>query len=239
MKISMLRSFASSLLIGLASANLCAQDYTVKMSVKVEGLPAEYAAYGEQDITTYIKGDKTKSDINSMMYSSTVLFDGKTLTSVSETMGNKTGYTATKEELEAVDKDDKGEKPKIEYTTEKKMIAGYECTKAIITNVGKDKKEIKSTVWVTDKIVLNESHMRARKASGRGMDLGDLKGYPLAMESTMNQNGMDMKMIMTATEVTSSALADDVFSINTDGYKMMSYKEMLEKMKTMGKGPGK
>src|SRR5690606_2504828 len=143
---------------------------TIKMSVKVEGMPAEYAAYGEQEVTTYIKGNNTKTEISSMMFSSVVYYNETTLTSLSEAMGNKTGYTATKEELENMEKGEKTEAPKIEYFPDKKTIAGYECTKAVVTNVGKDKKETKTTVWTTDKIALNENHKKMRKASSRGMD---------------------------------------------------------------------
>ncbi len=158
-----MKTFISTLALVLTSSLLSAQDnYTIKISIKTEGLPAEMAAYGEQDMITYMKGDKSKTDISSMMFSSTVYFDGQKMTSLTDAMGNKTAYTATKEELEASDKGEKTEKPKIEYTTEKKMIAGYECTKAVLTSVGKDKKETKTTVWTTEKIKNN--HMSSGKA---------------------------------------------------------------------------
>jgi hypothetical protein len=225
---------AVALLSTSAFAN-AQESYTLKMNVNAEGLPPEYAAYAQQDITTYIKGDKLKSERNGMMGTSVTFYDGQKMISVSETMGNKMGFTATKEELNSAEKNEKSEKPKIEYTTEKKMIAGYECSKAIVTVVGKDKKENKSTIWYTDKIMYK--HHEAQKAGGRGMmDLSDLKGYPLAMEMNMNQNGMDMKIIMTTTEVLTGPLDDSVFVVNTDGYKMVSYKEMMDKAKLQGQG---
>lgn len=236
MKTSFFRSVLLSAAVSLSALSLSAQDYTIKMSMKVDGLPPEYAAYGEQDITTYIKGKLTKTEINSMMVTSVVFIDETKLTSLTEAMGNKTGYTVSKQELESMEKNEKSEAPKIEYTTEKKTIAGYECTKAIVTNVGKDKKEVKTLVWVTDKIVLDETTKKMRKASGRGMDLGDLKGYPLSIESSMSQNGMDMKIIMTATEVSTSPIPDATFVVNTEGYKMMTYKEAMDAAKSMGGG---
>lgn len=222
----------------LMSAFVTAQEnYTIKTTVKAEGLPAEYAAYAEQEITTYIKGDKYKSERTGMMGSSVTFYDGKKMVAVMETMGNKMGYTATKEELESVDKGSKTEKPKIEYTTEKKMIAGYECTRVNVTSVGNDKKENKSVLWVTDKI--KYSHPEANKASGKGMmDLSELKGYPLSMEMSMSQNGMDIKIIISTVEVLTTAIDDSVFVVNTDGYTMMSYKEMMDKQKAM-QGQGK
>ena len=206
----------------------------MKMTVKTEGLPAEYAAYGEQEIITFLKGEKSKTEINSMMFNSTVFYDGKTLTSLNDMMGNKSGYTATKEEMEAQDKDKKAAKPKIEYTTEKKTIAGYECTKAIATSTGPDKKEKKTILWITDKIKYDKNHM---KSGGRGMtDFGDLKGHPLGMEMSQEMQGTEMKIIMTTTEVSTKTIDDSVFAVNTDGYKMMTYQQFQDQMKAMGGG---
>ena len=208
------------------------ENYTVKMTMKIEGLPAEYAAMGEQETVTYLKGEKSKVEVTGMMGSQIALFDGKTHIFLSDAMGNKSGYTATKEEMDAADKSSNESKPKIEYTTEKKMIAGYECTKAIVTSVDKDKKEDKIIVWVTDKI---KSDIAKRKGSKNMMNLGDIKGYPLEMEMKKNQGGMDMKIMMTATEVSTAPIPDSVFNVSTEGYKMSSYKEAMEKMKNMGK----
>jgi len=71
---------------------------------------------------------------------------------------------------------------------------------------------------------------------GSGMNYGDLKGYPLAIEAAQNQGGMEMKVMMTATEVSTAAIDDAVFKPNTEGYKMMTYKEYMDKMKAMGGG---
>ncbi|MCW3076724.1 MAG: hypothetical protein JWO32_1333 [Bacteroidetes bacterium] len=209
------------------------ENVTVKMNVKVEGLPPEYAGFGEQEIVNSIKGDKHKSEMSSMMGSNITVFDGKKLTSLNEQMGSKTGYTATKEEMDADKAKDKAKetKPKIEYTTDKKTIAGYECTKAIVTSVGKDKKENKMTVWVTDKIKTPES---GKSGNRRGMmDLGDLKGYPLEMEMSANQQGMDMKIMVTTSEVSTAPIDDSVFNVSTDGYKMSTYAEYKAEMKKM------
>jgi hypothetical protein len=217
----------------LAASGLVAQEnYTIKMTVKTEGLPQEYAAMGEQEIVTYVKGDQSKTEVNSMMFSSTVWYDGKTLTSLTDATGNKTGFTATKEELES-DKDKKEEKPKITYVDEKKTIAGYECSKAIFTTTDKDKKNKETIVWYTEKIKTNPAQ---RKRPGRSMDFGDLKGHPLAMEMTQDYQGTEMKIVMTTTEVLTTPIDDSVFTVNTEGYKMMTYAEMKERMKTMGRG---
>lgn len=234
MKTNFLKIAASfSLLLFLLSSSLTAQEnYTIKISIKTEGLPAEMAAYGEQDMVTYMKGDKSKTEISSMMFSSTTYMNGNTITSLTDMMGNKSGYTTTLEELELADKNEPTEKPTIVYTEEKKMIAGYECKKAIVTSIGKDKKESITTVWVTDKIVNN--HKAAGKTGRRGMaDLSELKGYPLAMEMPMSMQGSEAKVVMNTLEVSTSPIDDSVFKVNTEGYTMMTYKEMKEKQKMM------
>jgi hypothetical protein len=223
----------------LFTLNSIAQDnYTIKMSVRVEGLPEEYAGMAENDIVTYMKGEKSKTELTSMMMSQISLNDGEKTTTLMEQMGNKTGWVVTKAEAEAEEKesaDKKGKtKPKIEYADEKKMIAGYECSKAIVTTVGKDKKEQKTTVWYTDKI---KQPTTAGAKSGRrggmmgGAELSEIKGFPMETEMSMNNQGMEMKVISTVTEVSTSPIDDKIFTIDTDGYKLMSYKELKESMK--------
>ncbi len=212
------------------------ESYTIKMTLKIDGLPPEYAGFGEQEMVNYMKGELYKNETTSMMGSSSTCFDGKMVTSISEQMDTKTGYTATKEELEAANTKEGQEKPKIEYGSETKKIAGYDCSKAVLTSISADGKENKVTVWVTDKIKTTAA--KGRRTGGRGMqmDFGELKGYPLMIESAQNQNGMEMKVTITAIEVSTAPLADSFFTLNTEGYTMMSYQQMMENMKKMRKG---
>jgi len=226
-----MKTLITSIALMLSTSFAFAQDdLTVKMTVKIDGLPPEYAAAGESEIVSYHKGDKSKEEQSSMMGSSTTINDGKTTTFIAEQMGEKTGWTASKEELDAASgKDKSDDKPKIEYLTDKKTIATYECTKAILTTIGKDKKEQKMTVWFTEKLKLSNSKTKNRR--GPSMNFGDLKGRPLEIEMSMNQGGMDLKLLVTATEVITAKIEDSVFKVDTTGYKMITYKEMQEKMK--------
>ena len=67
-------------------------------------------------------------------------------------------------------------------------------------------------------------------------DFGDLKGYPLKVEMESNQNGMEIKILIIATEINTKPIDDSVFQINTDGFSMMSYSEYMEKLKSMQGG---
>lgn len=216
----------------LVSAYGFSQDYTIKMTMKTDGLPPDMASFGEMEMINYFKGDKYKNEINSMMVTGVAAFDGKKFVSLSEQMGTKGGYTATKAELDEAAKTDKEPEPKIEYTTEKKTIAGHECTKAILTTIGKDKKEEKSTVWFTEKIPASYAKGK-KKMGGLPINIGELKGYPLEVEMKVNRMGMDLQVLMTSTEVLTTAIDDSAFSPSTEGYKMLSYKEYQEKVKAM------
>jgi hypothetical protein len=225
--------------LGLGMTVLAQDCLTIKTVNKVQGLPAEYEAMAESESITYTKGEKTKTEMSSMMFSIVTLMDGEKMTVTQEAMGNKSGYVMTKAEMEESEKSEKEKpnKPKIEYTSEKKTILGYECTKAIITSVGKDKKEIKATAWVTDKIK-RPATPKGQKGSRMmsGPDLGDLNGFPMEMSFTQSQQGMDLNITVTTTEVKTDKLDDSIFKIDTEGYKMMTYKEMKEQMKAAQAG---
>ena len=99
-------------MIALASVNAFAQDcYTVKMTMKIEGLPPEYAGFGDNDIVHYSKGELYKQEMTGMMGSNVSFYDGKMMTALMDQMGNKAGYTVSKEELDASSKKDKGDAP--------------------------------------------------------------------------------------------------------------------------------
>lgn len=230
----------------LAGLNLVnAQDnYTLKSIVKVEGMPDDLAAFAEMEITTYVKGNKTKSETTGMMFSNTVYYDNETLTYLADYMGHKTGYVLSKKEIEENEKKEKsGKAPKIEYTNDKKTIAGFECTKAILTtpsdgdeapaspglSAPAPKQGNITIVWITDKI--KPISREVRNTYNRGMNLGELKGTPLEMQSSMKMQGNEVTFVMTTKEVLTTKIEDSIFMPNTEGYTMMTYHEMKEKMK--------
>jgi len=242
-----MKKFSMIALSLMFTASLIAQDnFTIKSSVKMDGLPEEYAAFAESDKTVMMKGNKSKTETTTMMSSSIELFDGKTTTMLQEYMGNKSGWTATMEEVEAESKDDTKKddpKPVFEKTSEKKMIAGYECVKTIVKVTGKDNDKKDFTldihIWHTDKIkkpqTANSSSNKPkrRSMSGGGFDFKEISGYPMQIEFKTKQQGMDLTYIETVSEVSTAAIDDSEFNVSTDGYKMMTYKEMKEQMKKM------
>lgn len=203
------------------------------MQVHMEGLPPEYAAYGDQEIVTYIKGEKSRTEVSSVMYSSIVYFDGDTLVTLNDMMGDRKGFVASKKELEAADTSRSKSKPAIRYTNEKKTIAGYECTKAVLTTEQKNNEKSETIAWVTERIKANQT---PRKAASRGVaDLGDLKGQPLEMEITHNSQGNNVRIIMTTTQVLTTPLPDSLFVPKTAGYPMLGFADWQKQMKAQKK----
>lgn len=224
-------SFIAVVLL-FTNALVAQESITVKMSMHIEGLPPEMAAMGDMEIINYSKGDKLKSENSSMMGSSVSVMIGDKITVLNDMMGNKMGYVSTRQEMESTDKN-KSTNTKIEYINEKKTIAGYECSKAILTYM-EDKKEMKVVIWYTDKLDY-KNNAKMKNQGRKGFDISELKGFPLSMEFARDMNGQSVTMIMTTTSVSTESIADSVFEVSTEGYKMMTYQEMMSKQK-MGMG---
>lgn len=218
--------------IVLSAFSALSQEYTIKSTMKMEGMPPEMSAMADMDMVTYVKGDKVKTESTGMMGSRVTVYDGQKSITLSDMMGNKVGFTQTREEMDANDKNTPPAKPVFEMTNEKKTIAGYECTK-VIMKMTIDKQATSNVLWVTDKLNIKSNKYAADRSRG-SYDFSELKGYPLSMEISMSRNGQNMTMVMTATEVSTAAVDDSEFKLDTTGYKMMTFKEMQDRMKAMG-----
>lgn len=139
-----------------------------------------------------------------------VLVTGTDMTMLMDMMGNKMAIKSGKEEMEKSAKSGKSYKVKT-LVDEKKMIAGYECKKAIMTS--EDGEEV--TLWYSDKL---------RVEAAWYYQMNGITGCP--MEFTMNNNGLTFNML--AVEVKTVKPADDLFVIPAD-YKVMTQEE-LQKM---------
>lgn len=215
--------FSTLAVVALSALSLNAQikEGTITYAMTIEGLPPEQAAMmGDMETKVTFKDGKSLSELSSMMVTTQTLVDDKGMTMLMEQMGNKIAIKQTKEEIakEEAKQKDKPADPKIEYTTETKTIAGYECKKAIITMVGKDKKEDKMEVWVSDKF---ENTNKEGKGRGQGFMKG-LKGMPFEYSSAMGP----MKVSVTAKSVTTDPIDNAVFNLSTDGYKLMTMDEL-------------
>ena len=210
----------------LVSAFTYAQNEgSVTYVMTMEGLPPEQAAMvGDMETKIYYKDKKSLSETSSMMFSTKTLTDENGQLLLMDQMGNKSFTRVSKAEMEkmAAESASKDKDPKIEYTTESKSIAGYDCKKAIITLNGKE-GEIKTDVWYTEKVPYV-----SQGGGRRGEMFKGLKGMP--MEFSFKQQGMNIKM--SAKEVSLDKVPDSVFVLSTEGYTE-------KKMDEMKKGGGK
>ncbi len=219
----MKKLFSTLAVVALSVLSLNAQikEGTITYDMKIDGLPPEQAAMmGDMETKVAFKNGKSLSELNSMMVTTQTLVDDKGMVMLMEQMGNKIAIKQTKDEMEKEEakQKDKPTDPKIEYTSETKTIAGYECKKAIITMVNKDKKEEKMEVWVSDKF---ENTNKDGKGRGQGFMKG-LKGMPFEYSSTMGP----MKVSVLAKSVSTEPVPDSKFELSTDGYKLMTMDEL-------------
>ncbi|HRG00432.1 MAG: hypothetical protein U0W65_02290 [Bacteroidia bacterium] len=219
----MKKLFSTLAVVALSALSLNAQikEGSITYAMTMEGLPPEQAAMiGDMELKTTFKNAKVLTEMSSMMFNNQTLIDDKGMVMLMEQMGNKIAVKQTKEEMEKEEakQKDKPADPKIEYTNETKTIAGYECKKAIVTMVGKDKKEEKMDVWYSDKFAnINKD--------GKGRGQGFMKGLNgMPFEYSGSQGPMKFKMV--AKEVSTEAVADSKFELSTEGYKLMTMDEL-------------
>jgi len=219
----MKKLFSTLAVVALTALSLNAQikEGYILYDMKLEGLPPEQAAMmGDMETKVYFKDGKSMTEMTSMMFTQQISVDDKGMTMLMEQMGNKIAVKQTKEEMEKAEakSKDKPADPKIEYTEEVKTIAGYECKKANITTVGKDKKEEKIEMWYCEKF---ENPNKDGKGRGQNIMKG-LKGMPF--EYSGGQGGMKFKMV--AKEVSVDPVSDTKFDLSTEGYKVMTMDEL-------------
>jgi len=219
----MKKLFSTLAFISLSVLSLTAQNNEgfILYDMKIEGLPPEQAAMiGDMENKVTFKNGKVLTEMTSMMFTNQTVIDENGMVMLMEQMGNKMAIKQTKDEMEkeAAKQKDKQADPKIEYINETKSIAGYECKKAIISIVGKDKKEEKMEVWYSEKFA---NPNKEGKGKGQGFMKG-LKGMPF--EYAGGQGGMKFKMI--AKEVSVDPISDSKFNLSTDGYKLMTMDEL-------------
>lgn len=220
----MKKLFATLAVVALSAltSNAQVKEGYIVYDMKMEGMPPEQAAMmGDMELKITFKNGKSLNEMNSMMFTNQTAMDDKGMTMLIESMGNKMAVKQTKEEMEkeAAKSKDKPADPKIEYINETKTIAGYECKKAIVTMVGKDKKEEKVELWYSEKF---ENPNKEGKGRGQGIMKG-LKGIPFEYAGG-GQGGMKFKM--TAKEVSEDPVSDSKFDLSTDGYKLITMDEL-------------
>lgn len=212
----------------LSTISLNAQKNTpfegiIKYSISFEGsgLPPEaLTMLNGAESTTYIKGDKRRTDMSMAIQSTSSFMDSRTKTIVTlmDIMGQK--YLIRMNESDIKKEEDKAPQVTFKYLDETKEIAGYKCKKAEAIIKTKDGKEEIVNIYYTEEIPASDM-----KAAYKG-----LKGFP--MEFIMYQSGM--KMSFTTKSVSKEQVTDNKFEIPKDGYKETTMEEFQKSMQQMG-----
>lgn len=215
------------LIFGVANAQL--KEGSVTYVMTIEGLPPEQAAMmGDMETKVSFKGNKSLTEVNSMMMTSKALVDDNGSLFLMDQMGNKSFIRTSKAEMDKNSEVNKDKEPRIELTNETKTIAGYECKKANVRlTTGKNNEEIKTEVWFTDKI----SYVKQGGGRKGGEMFKGLNGMP--MEYSVPQGPMKIKM--SAKEVSTETVPDSKFVLTTEGYTEMK----MEDLKKMQQGGSK
>jgi len=190
----------------------------IVFTVAINGIDDPQAsAMLPKEATAYFKGSKSRMEMSMMMGMKNVtITDGATNKSITlmDLMGSKYAIdNSTDKNTEESKK--LYESAKVEITSEKKKIAGYSCTKAIVefpsqTNKGQTEK---IEMWFTKELSLNKSY-----ASG---PMSKIDGSVL--EFNINQGAFVMNL--SAKEVVKQDVAKELFIVPSD-YKIMTADEL-------------
>ena len=192
----------------------------VNYSIEFEGLPAEQAAMMKgMEMKNYFKNGKSRMDQSMAFGTTTTITDEKgNSTIISEMMGAKKYAVMSALDIEKKSKKKKSEDPKITYSNETKNIAGYDCKKAVMEMKTEDGQSSNSEVWYCEQLDFPKT--------GRNQDqFKGLKGTPLEFSMNLPQG---FKMVMKATEVSTSPVSNSKFEFDLDGYTKMSPEEMSQ-----------
>lgn len=187
-------------------------EYDIEV-VKSELSYLEDMMIGMATVSISFKDEAVRTDFSITMASTTVIHDGATKTGLMLMSNPIAGKKAVKLDNEMDSKETKG-KYKLEYKSETKKIAGYDCKKAIATL----EDGTKLNIFYTDKI--------SPKNRSTKYTFDDLKGFPLEME--VKQDKMVIKL--TASNVDTKTPASSLFNMTIpEGYELTTMEE-LEKM---------
>jgi GLPGLI family protein len=183
--------------------------------------PAAKAMLAGSELSIYIKGAKSRSDMSMAMQNTSTISDAQTNTSVvlMELMGNKYKIKNDMSKLDTAKTPDVS----VEYLNETKEIAGYKCKKAQMTFKDKSGKPFTTDIYYTEEITNHLGY------DNRSSQFKKLKGMPLEYEMN-GERGMKMKM--TAKSVSKYSVADSKFYI-PEGYKETTLEDMQKDIRKM------
>jgi GLPGLI family protein len=156
--------------------------------------------------TLYIKGKKTRSEMESPSFSQTIIYDDKTGEAVILRALNGEKYLSTFNAAQWKDKNKVWEGMKVKLTGESKTILGYSCKKAIATTkAGKN-------------FIMYYTTAIAPSASENPYEFKNIPGIVLEYESETSEG---KSVVFKATSINFSPVPAAKFEIPTSGYRIL------------------
>jgi len=192
----------------IISEGIVIQKQTVSSSN--EEVNAQLKLMGEMRTKTFFKGNKTRSEMSNVMAGETItIMDNDKKEMLILINNSQLGKKYATKSLSSNEDDFKN--IVVTPNDETKTILGYICKRYDVTTTTNN-VETKLTLYTTNKI----SAMSEQLA----LFGNKMEGFPLYLEISANQMGMDMIIKMEAIEIKNEKVSDDKFSIQIpDGYE--------------------
>jgi GLPGLI family protein len=157
--------------------------------------------------TSYIRGKQVRTDVTTPLFHQSLIYDNRTGSAVilREMGDNKflSMFDAAKWRLQ----NKKYEDSKVSFMNETKIILGYECKKAVLKLKDGNSFELYYT-----------SNLKP-SASENPFAYGDIPGFILEYETSLESNGKKIKYL--ATDINFSPVPTYKFEIPKEGYKIL------------------
>ncbi len=127
-----------------------------KISYEKNNLDDEVTGMLPRLMSMYVGHNKIKTDLVTELGTQSAIYDlsMKTKTALMDMMGSKYAIRDTWETIQA--DHEKKPKPQVVFTDETKVIAGFNCRKAVVSvNETEDSKPVESVAWFTNEIAVN------------------------------------------------------------------------------------
>ena len=182
------------------------------MSTDNEQAKAALAMMGDITMTTYFKGQKSRTEFSHQMMGGNISIvdtDAKKMLTLLD--NPMLGKKYTQSEIKVSEEDLK--ETKVTPTGDSKTIAGYDC-KGYDVIATKDGVKVKMKMYTTNKISVSTQNTAM---------LGDkMKGFPMYLVMNVKQGPMDMVITMEVTEVKDEKVDNSKFDLTIpEGYTKM------------------
>lgn len=197
--------------IGSVYSQKKVSELTAMYSYTITSASADKAAPPSETATNtiYVKGNLSRSEMNSQLYSSTTIFDGNTGTGVilKEVSGQKLLIRLSSDNWRQINKPFES----ITFTSsaDDRTIAGYKCMKAVATTAD----GYRYTVYYTNDIVPENKNYNTRFRS--------LDGFPLEYEISNGTTSIKYAV----TKINLNPVPASKFDIPKSGYRELTFEE--------------